>query len=106
MSDLLAEGLISFTEAAKFFPGLYEGTHVNLATIYRWSNYGCRGVKLEWIQSGARRCTSKPALKRFMNELSKPENLDAFSAELQRRYELGQKRSKAATRKTKRRVRA
>jgi hypothetical protein len=72
MAIPLTESVISFGEVAKskLLPRRRRGARPNLATIYRWSDSGCRGVILESIQIGGTRCTSKEALQRFFDRLS------------------------------------
>ena len=45
---------------------------VSRATIYRWAQSGIGGVVLETIRVGGSRCTTREALQRFFEELSKP----------------------------------
>jgi hypothetical protein len=47
----------------------------HLSTVWRWVTRGCRGVKLETIRIGARRYTSRSAVRRFVDELSRGEAL-------------------------------
>jgi hypothetical protein len=47
-----------------------RGRPISLATLYRWSTIGCRGVVLETLQVGGTRCTSLEALQRFFDRLS------------------------------------
>jgi hypothetical protein len=61
----LSENLVSLTEATKLLPRRRKGKRPNVVTVYRWSTIGCRGVKLETIQVGGTRCTSREALQRF-----------------------------------------
>ena len=43
-----------------------------MATLYRWASHGCRGVRLETIQIGGTKCTSRQALQRFFAGLTDP----------------------------------
>ena len=43
---------------------------MDVATLYRWASHGCRGVRLETIQIGGTKCTSREALDRSFEELS------------------------------------
>jgi hypothetical protein len=47
------------------------GKHV--ATVYRWSTTGVRGVVLETLQIGGTRFTSREALQRFCERLTPPD---------------------------------
>jgi hypothetical protein len=68
--DTLIEQLISLSDAAKTLPVRRQGKRPHLATLYRWTSRGCRGVILESVQIGATRCTSKEALARFFHQLT------------------------------------
>jgi hypothetical protein len=62
---------IPLAEVPNFLPRRRRGRRVHVATLYRWSTVGCRGIVLETIQIGATRCTSKQALDRFFEKLTK-----------------------------------
>lgn len=70
MIDALSEQIISLTEAAKILPQRRGGKRPHVSCVYRWTLSGCRGVKLESIQVGGTRCTSREALGRFFERLS------------------------------------
>jgi Protein of unknown function (DUF1580) len=72
MIDHRIETVRSLTEAAAGLPRRRGGKRVNVATLYRWSSHGCRGVRLETIQIGGTRCTSLEALQRFFDRLTNP----------------------------------
>jgi hypothetical protein len=63
MIDVSVERPISYREAAKFLP---EGWQPGFSTWWRWSTLGVRGVKLETILVGGRRCTTAQAVQRFI----------------------------------------
>lgn len=65
MLNTVSETLVSLAEAARLL-----GKHV--ATAYRWSTAGVRGVVLETIQVGGTRCTSREAVQRFCERLTAP----------------------------------
>lgn len=44
------------------------GQRPHLATIWRWVQRGCRGVKLETVLVGGRRFTSRQAIQNFVLE--------------------------------------
>ena len=71
MIDPNSETLISLADAAKSLPRRRGGKKVHLSCAYRWTNTGCRGVILESIQIGGTRCTSKEALARFFQRLTR-----------------------------------
>jgi len=60
MIDISAEQLLTLSQAARSLPG-----KVNVSTLWRWYQRGCRGVRLETVVIGGRRYTSKEALERF-----------------------------------------
>lgn len=70
MIDLLSERVISFTDATAVLPRRRAGRKPHVATLYRWAQKGCRGVRLETIQIGGTKCTSVEALQRFFERLS------------------------------------
>jgi hypothetical protein len=70
MIDLNTEDVVSLTEATTLLPRRRGGRKCHVATLYRWSIAGCRGVILETLQIGGTRCTSKQALARFFRRLS------------------------------------
>lgn len=71
MIDHKLENLISLREAAGRLPRRRAGRPANVSTLYRWSDRGVRGIRLETIQIGGSRCTSEQALDRFFNALSR-----------------------------------
>lgn len=70
MIDIATEKIVSLTAAAALLPRRRAGKKPNIATLYRWTTVGCRGVKLEYLQIGATRCTSQEALQRFFDALT------------------------------------
>ena len=70
MIDMATERIVSLTEATAILPRRRSGRKPNIATLYRWTTAGCRGIKLEYLQVGATRCTSHEALQRFFDALT------------------------------------
>ncbi|MBV8232878.1 MAG: DUF1580 domain-containing protein [Planctomycetaceae bacterium] len=70
MIDTTAETLLPLAQAADELPRRRRGRKTHISTLYRWSQAGCRGVRLETVQVGATRCTSREALQRFFERLS------------------------------------
>jgi len=70
--DPLTEVPLSLTEAARLscMPRRRGGKRPNVATLYRWTTIGCKGVILESVQVGGTRCTSTEALRRFFAALT------------------------------------
>src|SRR5689334_16919503 len=50
--------LITLAQAADELPRRRGGRKTHRATLYRWTDTGCRGVKLQFTQVGATRCTT------------------------------------------------
>lgn len=67
--DVLDEQIVTLKEACKLLPRR-NGRRMHVATVYRWSVAGVRGVVLETIQVGGARCTSLEAIRRFCEELT------------------------------------
>jgi hypothetical protein len=70
MIDILLEETFSLTEATKRLPCRRKGKRPNVATLYRWAQIGCRGIRLETLCVGATRCTSMEAMQRFFDALT------------------------------------
>lgn len=70
MLDINSERIVSLSEAAALLPRRRQNRKPHVATLYRWSQRGCRGVVLETIQIGGTKCTSVEALQRFFDRLS------------------------------------
>jgi hypothetical protein len=68
--DPLHELLISLTEASRLFPRNARGKHPHVASLYRYTAKGCRGVVLESVQAGAVRSTTPEAVARFIQRLT------------------------------------
>jgi hypothetical protein len=76
MIDPLSEQVISLSEAAKSLPARRAGKRPHVSCIYRWTVSGCKGIKLESLQVGGTRCTSREALARFFERLSQATGID------------------------------
>ena len=72
MIDIASETVLTLTAAAKRLPQRRRGSRPHVATLYRWSQRGVKGVRLETIQVGGTCCTSIEALQRFFDTLSEP----------------------------------
>jgi hypothetical protein len=70
MIDVLTEDLVSLADSCKLFPKRRGGVRPHLSCMYRWTVSGCKGIKLESVQVGGTRCTSKQAIARFIAALS------------------------------------
>lgn len=70
MINFASEEVVTLAHATKILPQRREGKRPNIATVYRWTTRGVKGVVLETIQIGGSRCTSVEALQRFFERLS------------------------------------
>lgn len=70
MIDIQKEELVSLAEAAASMPCGRKERSPDVKTLYAWTKNGCRGVVLESVQIGGRRCTSKEAICRFIESLT------------------------------------
>jgi len=66
----LLERPIPLVQAVRLIPRRRAGRKCNVATMYRWTTLGCRGIKLEFTQVGGCQCTSREALQRFFERLT------------------------------------
>ena len=73
MIDVHAETVLSLNNAAAELPRRRKSSRPHVATLYRWAQRGLRGVKLETIQIGGTCCTSREALQRFFDALTRSE---------------------------------
>jgi hypothetical protein len=71
MIDSASETLISLTDAARSLPRRRRGRKTHVSTVYRWTVSGVHGITLEWLQCGGTRCTSREAMQRFFEALSR-----------------------------------
>jgi hypothetical protein len=70
MINATDEHVLTLAQAANELPRRSRGRKTSTSTLYRWSTAGCRGVRLETIQIGGSRCTSRQALQRFFDSLT------------------------------------
>jgi len=78
--DVSAESVVTLTGACKILPPRRQGRRPNVATLYRWTNEGVRGVRLEYVMVGNTRCTSHEALQRFFDRLTEQAEADRPTA--------------------------
>lgn len=69
--DVARESVLSFGETARYVGKLKGGRPIALQTLWRWATRGCSGVVLETIFVGGVRCTSKEALQRFFDAVTR-----------------------------------
>lgn len=70
MIDIAKETPVSFNQVAKEAPRRRAGRKCHVSTVHRWATVGIRGHKLEFIQYGGTRVTSREALQRFFDRLT------------------------------------
>jgi hypothetical protein len=70
MLDSTTERLISLADAAKLVPCRRGGRRTHISIIYRWTTVGIGGIRLETLQCGGSRVTSKEAMARFFEKLT------------------------------------
>lgn len=69
MTASTSERLLTLSQAAKTLPHRRGGRPTHPSTLFRWATDGLRGVKLEVVQVGGTKCTSREALARFFAAL-------------------------------------
>lgn len=67
MIDIQSENLVALTECSEHLPKR-RGRPINISTIYRWAQRGCRGKRLETCTIGGIRYTSFEAMNRFFSD--------------------------------------
>jgi hypothetical protein len=70
MIDTNTESIITLTEAARSLPHRRAGRPVHISCVYRWTQIGVKGIRLETVQIGGTRCTSRESLQRFFDALT------------------------------------
>lgn len=70
MLSIQNDDLISLNDACRLLPKRRGGKRPHVATLFRWASVGCRGIRLETVQIGGTKCTSRAALDRFFARLS------------------------------------
>src|SRR5262245_40583903 len=69
MIDIYGETLVSLDEVAEFMKATQS-------SVYAWTRKGCRGVKLESVQLGGKRYSTREAVARFVAALSDPARVE------------------------------
>lgn len=70
MIDLNQEAALTMNRARHLPMLKRDGRSPDLATLYRWTSNGCRGVVLESAQVGSSRVTTAEAVARFLRKLT------------------------------------
>jgi hypothetical protein len=83
--NVFEESVVTLTEAAKLLPRRRRGCKVHASCVYRWAQVGLKSasgmvVRLETVQVGGTKCTSKEALQRFFDRLQAPSPLEISPA--------------------------
>lgn len=68
--DPACETPIRLATATKLPELQRDGRSLDVSTIFRWAQRGVRGVKLETVTIGGAKCTSREAVRRFIEQLS------------------------------------
>jgi hypothetical protein len=79
--DISTEELLTFSDAAKRLPRRRLGKRPHVATLHRWATGGVRGIRLDYVVVGTQRCTSMPALQRFIDALTDLDRGDAVAGD-------------------------
>ncbi len=74
MISLAHENVVPLSRARKFLPPRPSGKWVAPSTLFRWASKGLRGQHLEVIRIGATTYTSKEAVQRFCEALTRQES--------------------------------
>ncbi len=69
MIDISQENLVALADVPAMLPRRRGGKRVHLSCVYRWAQRGIRGVRLEVLQCGGTKATSREALARFFQRL-------------------------------------
>lgn len=85
LTDPGADQLIPLTRipsiGSPLIPVKRSGGRIAISTIYRWATRGCRGVKLEVLRAGGVTCTTRSALLRFYEGVTrKGEGLEVLAS--------------------------
>jgi hypothetical protein len=81
MIDLNIEEAITLAAATRLRLVQRNGRRPDVSTLWRWAMRGRRGVRLETIQIGGSRCTSREAILRFFTRIStdKPDDVSQLT---------------------------
>jgi hypothetical protein len=63
------DGYLTLKRACRLFPGR-DGDSISLPTLYRWAEFGVRGVKLRTVRSGGLRVTTPAWCADFVREVT------------------------------------
>ena len=75
MIDIETETLVPLGDVPNIVPRGPHGKPIHVSVAYRWSQKGLHGVRLETVQYGGRRMTSREAISRFVKRLSEKAGL-------------------------------
>lgn len=71
--NLEADKLLTLAQAARLrlWPRRRMSKRPHLATLYRWTTRGVRGIRLATVDVGATRCTTEAACRQFIIDVSR-----------------------------------
>ena len=70
MIDLSYEEILTLPRACQLPELRRNGRGPHVTTMLRWATRGCRGPRLGTYRIGGRRCTTRAAVARFLNQLN------------------------------------
>lgn len=80
MIDASKERLITLAAAIELPELHFNGGPPHLSRLYRWAVDGVAGVRLETTKIGGSRCTSREAVRRFLDRLNQREPIGAAAS--------------------------
>jgi len=63
MIDIHVEHMLTISAAARELPG-----RPHVSTLWRWTNHGVRGIRLQTVLVGGKRYTSRESLQAFVEQ--------------------------------------
>ena len=70
--DIFTETPLTAKEVAKLLPG-----RPHVSSVHRWMNRGRRGIRLEYVEIGETRYTSREALQRWFDRVTAAGHLNS-----------------------------
>ena len=86
--DLENDDVLSLSQAAAKLPRLRSGRKVHVSTLFRWTQHGTGGRKLQTWKLGGRRVTTLRALEAFIEPVSSDSEKPARQASPRREQQL------------------
>jgi hypothetical protein len=85
---LSGETLLRLHQVPDLLPRNRNGKKVGLASVYRWTDRGVRGIRLEYIRAPWGRVTSIEAVERFLQRLNGDRKTESDLTPARRRREI------------------